>query len=1099
MSNPEPKHPLNGMVISDTSIRQPVFITMLMLLVIVVGYLSYTRLPVDLLPEINPPFVFVSVIYPGAGPESVADQVSKPIEDELSTLNGVVSITSNSSEGAASIIVEFEQDIDAVQALQDVRDQVDLIRPQLPQNIEEPTFERFDPSQSPILTLAITSKSGQDLEQLRTLIEDEIVPRVQRAQGVGSVNVSGGLVRQINVQLDLQRLTTLRILPAQVSRAIETANTNLGLGDIGVGPLDVNLRAPSAIDEPADILEIGIPGTDYDIGDVATVEDGYDEVDTYSRLNSEDAISLAVRKQSGTNTVAVAEEALQEIEDAFADFPDLSYIIVSDEAEEVRSNVNGAIEEIIFAIIFALLVVLVFFRDLRNTLVTVLGLPVIMIGTFALISFFGLTINIITLLALSVTVGLVIDDAIVVRENIFRHMERGEIPMVASSRGTSEVSLSVLAMTLTVISVFLPVAFTTGAPGIIFSNFGITVACAMALSLVEAFTLAPMLSAYWFKQRNVEQQHRHSVQEDGQDLPEEAHEQLGLLGSIYERILAWSLRHRLTTVFVGILIVAVSFWSAGGVKVAYFPQSDSGEFGVGFEMPPGTPLEVTNTLAHRAEEIMLADPDVELVLATVGGSGSSLFGGSASSETAEFYVRLRDGGDSAEEEGGPLSFITGLFHGDNGPSSDEVQQRLREQMPAAIFPEITFAQASFVGTSTSVANRPLQALVRTPGSIDDLAPVIPEMIAALDGVPGLTDVDSTYTPGKPELQFRLRPDRASDVGISNDDMARTLRALVDGDQAAIYREEGKDYDIVVRLEPSDRQDFEELRALRIPLGSDMVPLSNIADVTLDTSPTTIRRTDRQTEVIIGANNTGRNINEVQADMQARLEQVPLPDNVEFSFGGSTEDQAEGFATILIAMLLSVIFVYMVLASQFASFLQPFVIMLAMPLSFLGAFLALRITGIELTIFGMIGMVLLLGLVTKNSILLVDFTNRLYRAGMEKNAAIVRAGGVRLRPILMTSVAILMGNVPAAVGLGEGAELRQGLATIVIGGLITSTLLTLLFVPVAYSLLDSAIRRSKQFAAWRPRLFRRRAGRKAAAETSPAHVDNPQAPSATPTD
>lgn len=1040
--------PLRGMVISDTSIKQPVFITMLMLLTIVVGYLSYTRLPVNLFPEISPPVVFVSIAYPGAGPESVADQVAKPMEDELSTLNGVTRITSNSSEGFASVIIEFEQEMDAVQALQDVRERTNLILPRLPQDIQEPVFQRFDPAQSPILTLAITSQSQSNPEQLRSLIEDEIEPRIQRTPGVGSTSITGGLVRQINVQLDLTRLSAFRLLPAQVSRAIDDANANIGLGDVGVGALEVNLRAPSMLQQPDDILKIGIPGSTYTVGDVATVEDGYADVTTYSRLNGNDAISLDIRKQSGTNTVTVAEEALTEINAAFAEYPDLAYIIVRNEGEEVRRNVNGAIEEIFFAILFALLVVLFFFRDLRNTLVTIVGLPVIMIGTFALIQFFGLTINIITLLALSVCVGLVIDDAIVVRENIFRHMERGESPMVAASRGTAEVSLAVVAMTLTIIAVFLPVAFTTGVTGIIFGSFGITVASAMAISLFEAFTLAPMLSAYFFKQKQGgagKEQHQaeQPAEHTDDELLEEANEKLGLSARLYERLLGWTLRHRLLTVIVGIGVVVVSIYAATGIKVAFFPQQDAEEFGVGFELPPGTPLDVTNQLAQRAEHILLADPDVEAVLTTVGAS-SGAFGGAASSEKAEFFVRLHE-----------------------GASTQAVQARLRALMPPEQFPEIVFSLASFTGTGTDVTNRPLQARILTTGDLDAIAPLVPQMEAALDGIAGLTDIDSTYTPGKPEIQFLLKPERAKDLGLSNDDMARSLRALVDGDKATVFREQGKDYDVVVRLKPGDRQNFEELRMLRIPLGGQMVPLASITDIRLESSPTTIRRSDRQTEVIIGGNNIGRNINEVQADMQTRLDTVPRPADVRIAFGGNTEDQAEGFLTILIAMGLSVVFVYMVLASQFASFLQPFVIMLAMPLSFLGAFVALRMTGIELTIFGMIGMVLLLGLVTKNSILLVDFTNRLYRAGWEKNAAITRAGGVRLRPILMTSVAILMGNVPAAVGFGEGAELRQGLATIVIGGLITSTLLTLLFVPVAYSLLESATRRFDQLGRWRP--------------------------------
>jgi HAE1 family hydrophobic/amphiphilic exporter-1 len=1034
MSQPKKMPDLDGVFLSDLSIKQPVFITMLMLLTIVVGLLSFSTLPVNLFPEINPPVVAVQVAYPGAGPESVADQVAQPLEDELSTLNGVSRITSNSSEGFVSLIIEFDQEIDPIVALQDVRERTNLVRPRLPNEIEEPTFQRFDPAQAPILTLAITSDT-MDAQALRRLIDDEITPRIESVPGVGSVTLTGGLERQINVWMDMGRITSYGILPAQISNAIDNASTNLGLGDMPLMDRQVNLRTPSAIQEPQDIAEVGIPGTEYVIGDVATVEDGVAEVDSYSRLNGAEAVSLDIRKQSGTNTVAVAEEALAEINEAFAEYEGLEYLLVRDEGESVRENVDGAIEEILFAVLFAMIVVFIFFRDLRNTLVTVAGLPVVIIGTFGALTLLGMTLNVLTLLALSVSVGLVIDDAIVVRENIFRHMERGENPIVASSRGTAEVALSVLAMTLTIIAVFLPVAFTSGTAGIIFESFGLTVASAMAISLIEAFTLAPMLSAYFFKQKQGAAPSPHHQGSDANDnLPDEAHETKGPLENLYQAVLTWALRRRLATVGIAVLIMIASVLAAQNLKTAFFPTRELYRFGVGFEMSPGTPLDETDRLAREAEEKLMNDPAIEAVLTTVGGTGSP--------EKAEFFVKLH-----------------------HGESTEETQERLRPLFPESTYPEIAFSMPTMMGVSTSVTERPLQARVLSNAPLEELAPIVAEMEAAVSDIEGLDDVDTTYTPGKPEIQFIIKPQYANDFGISNNDLARTLRALVDGDKAATFRDQGEDYDIVVRLKPEDRQGAQDLRSLSLPIGGQNVMISSLAAVELSSSPTTIRRADQQTEVIIGGNNVGRNITEVQQEMQATLASVETPPNVQVVFGGSTEDMAESFRTILIAMGLSVIFVYMVLASQFASFLQPFVIMLAMPLSFLGAFMALSLTGITLDIISMIGMVLLLGLVTKNSILLVDFTNRLFAAGLEKHAAITHASVVRLRPILMTSIAILCGNLPAAIGFGEGAEIRRGLAVVVIGGLITSTLLTLLIVPVAYSLLQSALARVEQLRAW----------------------------------
>lgn len=1048
---------LDGMIISDTAIKQPVFITMMMLLIIVVGLLAYSVMPVNLLPDIDLPVVTVQVVYPGAGPESVADQVARPIEDEMATLSGVQKITSNSGEGVVVIMVEFIDGTNVDTALQDVREKVTKIRARLPDDIEEPIFERVDPAQDPILTLAVTSASDQNGEVVRRLLDDEIVPRIQRAPSVGSTTLTGGLVRQINVQLSLNRLQALHILPSQISTAINRANVNMGLGDTLVGNQEFNLRTPSVFHTPADIARVGISGTGYQVSDVAQVEDGAAEVETYSRLNGKDAVTLEIRKQSDTNTVAVADAALREIEQAFADYPDLHYELIRNDADEVRKNVNGAIHEIMVAVVLAMLVVWFFFRDFRNTIVTVLGLPVIIIGTFAAIHAFDISINIMSLLALSVSVGLVIDDAIVVRENIFRHMERGETPRIAASRGTAQVATSVLAMTLTIIAVFVPATFTTGITGMILKSFGITVACAMAISLLEAFTMAPMLSSRWFRQQQAKVQHHIKAGEE--HLPDEAHEALGRSERWYEGLLDWSLRHRLVTLAIGGIVITASVVAANGMKVSFLPTPENGQFGVAFELPPATPLEETDRWARQAEQILLADPAIESLLATVGSTGGRRGGGGP--ERTEFFVKLHAGERIAE-----------------------TQARLRPQL--ANFPGIVFSVPSHkYGTSTAVSARPLQVQVRGTGTIEELAPVVDQLNAAFKGIEGLSDLDTTYRPGKPELQYELRQERANDYNFTNADLAHTLRALVDGDTAAVYREQGEDYDIVVRLRPEDRKTIQELYNLRLPLANQMVPVSTVADLKVESSPTTIRRTNRQVEILIGANNIGRNVNDVQVDMEAQMAGIAFPAGVNVSFAGATEDQAEGFGMLLLAMGLSTLFVYMVLASQFGSYLQPIIIMLAMPLSFIGAVLALRLLNLEMDITGMIGMLMLLGLVVKNSILLVDFTNTLQAAGMPRDAAIKRAGAVRLRPIMMTSITIVFGNLPAAMGLGEGAELRRVLATAVIGGVLTSTLLTLLLVPVAYSLLQSSTALVGQLVQWRPRWRRMGQGTGQRGEHAPA--------------
>ncbi|NOK63650.1 MAG: hypothetical protein GFH27_549297n8 [Chloroflexi bacterium AL-W] len=1042
MTQPKQRPKLNGISISDVSIKQPVFITMIMLTIVVFGILAYSRLPVNLLPDISVPVVVVSVPYPGAGPESVAEQVARPIEENLNTLNGISGITSNSNEGITQIILEFETDIDVDQAEQDVREQVNAVLPQLPSDVLDPLFFTFDPNDAAIVSLAVTDNGGNSPLELRRILDDDVVPQLQRIQGVGAVDVNGGDVRQINVQMDLAKLQAWQVLPAQITQAIRTANTNLGLGSITEQDRDISLRAPSLLQTPEDIAFVQITNTPYRVGDLATIEDGVAEVDSYSRLNGQDAITIDIRKQSGSNTVAVAEEVKSELERIFAEQPDLSYVIPLDQSEAVEESTRSAIEELLVASAAALIIVWLFFRNLRNTIVTLAGLPIILIGTFAAISLFGLTINLITLLALSLCVGLVIDDAIVVRENIFRRLERGEPPMLAASRGTAEVALPVLAMTLTIIAVFVPVAFTSGVTGVIFFSFGVTVACAMVISLFEAFTLAPMLSAYLTKrdQRHAQAQDNGSTQpepvDSDDDLPDEAREKLGALARFYGNLLHWSLRRRLNRLLIvsGAVVVLIlsGVIASVGLQFSFFPAEDAGEFNIGFEAAPGTPLELTDDLARQAEEIILQDPAVELVQTSVGGGGQS--------ERGQLFVSLRE-----------------------GELTPPVQERLREQL--SFLPLLVLGQSNFAGSGTGVESRQLVLSVQTTRPIEELIPVLQELQGSAEAIPGLVDIDTTYKPGRPELQFQADPTRIGDLGLTNDDLASSVRALIEGDQATVLRQDGEDIDIVVRLQPGDRAGVSDVQSISVPTASGNVPLSTLGTIELASSPTTVRRADLLEEVLIGANVEGRNVAEVQAEIAAGIDALDLPSDVTVSFAGDTEQLNEGFGTLFIAMGLSVLFVYMVLASQFGSFLQPFLIMLAMPFSFIGAFLALVITGIALDITGMIGLIMLLGLVVKNSILLVEFTNRLRESGLEKHAAIELAGAIRLRPILMTTLSLVAGAIPIAIGLGEGSEFRQGLSVVLIGGLMTSMLMTLLVVPVAYSLLESIIQRVS-------RLFRR---------------------------
>ncbi len=1031
----KPPEMLKGMALSDTAIRQPVFITMLMLLAVTFGILSYTSIPVNLLPEINIPIVAVTISYPGAGPNSVLEQVAKPVEQVINTISGIKHITSTSSDGQVIFVLEFNESIDISQAETDVREKINTIRNSLPRDIREPIYARFDPNQAPIVSIAISPIENIDALTLRDRITDEIVPRLQRAQGVGSIAVNGGLTRQINVSMKLDKLQAYGLIPAQLIGSLQSANANLGLGSMSAGTQDINLRAPSMLTGVEDIGKIQITGTNYTIADVATVEEGIADRVNYTRLDGKDTIILDVRKQSGTNTVQVANAVKVALTETFEKRTDMQYIIPRDQSVAVSEAVISSIEELIFASLAALLVVFAFFRDLRNTLITMAGLPIILIATFIFLPLFGLTINLITLLALSLAVGLVIDDAIVVRENIFRHTLRGESARVASSRGTAEVSLSVLAMTLTIVAVFVPVTFATGTTGIIFKSFGITVAVAMMISLIEAFTFAPMLSANLFRtqiQKILGQKPpvpAYDHDDPNASLLHEAEEDPGKLGSWYGSQLAKTLStrwNRILVMLVALLVLVLSFGVASQLKFTFFPTEDPHEYIVGFELAPGTNLAETDRVARQAEQILMAEENVTSVISTVGFVGNP--------ERAEFSVKLKGKAETlaAQEAVRPkLSFV----------------------------PNLSFGTPSFQGSSTSVTGRTVQVSLQTNKSVESLAPIVEALKAHMAQTPGIVDVATNYTGGKPELRLLADPARVGDLGLTNADIASSVRALINGERATVLRQDGKDTDIVVRLATEDRQNPAALGDIVIPTRSGSVTLSSLGKFELASSPVSIRRYDRLSQIIVGANLQELNTADAQQQITDFMNTQNLPADVVWSFTGVVQQQSEGFTSLIIAMLLSVLFVYMVLASQFGSFTQPLVIMLAMPFSFIGAFIGLLLTNTDLDITGMIGLILLLGLVTKNSILLVDFTNKLRAAGMEKHEALRVAGSVRLRPILMTTFAIVAGALPVAMGIhiigtGQGSEFRRGLATVLIGGLTTSMVLTLFVVPAAYSLLDS---------------------------------------------
>ncbi len=1004
------------MWVSDTSIKQPVFVTMLMLALLVVGILAYFSIPVDLFPDVAIPVVSVTTIYPGASPDEIETRVSKVLEESLGSLNGVDTIQSTSAEGISQLVIQFKLEHSASEGVRDVQERIAAIRNRLPQDIRDPVIQRFDFSALPIMSFAIAPKDHQFAPgELRNRVDDDIKPLFERLEGVASVNVTGGREREIHVNLNLGALRARHISPQQVVGAIQAQNISVPAGSVTENGQDLLIRTPGEFNSLEDLRNVVVGGRKSPVflRGVATVEDSFKEVDRYSRLNGQDSIVISIQKQSGTNTVKVADAVLDEVDQIQEDNPELTIVIARDQSDFVRESTNDALFDLLLGGIGAMLVVLLFFRDMRNTLVTVAGLPIIMIGTFAVMDATGLTFNMITLLALSLSVGLVIDDAIVVRENIFRHMEMGKHPKEASGKGTAEVALSVLAMTLTVVAVFLPVAFTTGIVGRFFRAFGLTVAFAVLLSLFEAFTLAPMLSAYFFKQQEAKTEE----------------EQMGRIYSVIDRyyrvFLGWTLRHKVWTSIIAVAFFGISLATLPFLKFAFISSVGENTLDLGIKVAPGTTLDETDATARQVETVLAQRPDVVDVLTTVGGTGSP--------EQASFFVKLQSG-------------VTG----------EEIEEDVRQSLAGV--PGLAFSGGGMEGGSaTSVTGRAIQIKLLTTGDFHDLDVASQQVMAAIQDVPGLVDLARSYEPGKPEVQIRVDRRRAADFGLTTAQIGSTVRTLINGQTASKYRLDGDEADIMVRLRLIDRQNTAGLLSLYVStLTGTPIPLGSVARLEQTSGPTQIFREDQQREIIVGANAIGRTQNEVVQDIRNKLADVTLPPGVELSYGGQTEQMAESFSSLLTAMALAVIFVYMVLASQFGSFTQPLVIMLALPLSFVGAFLGLFLTNKPLDMMAMIGMIMLMGLVTKNSIMLVDFTNQARRRGLPRDEALLESGPLRLRPIMMTSLALIVGMFPVALGLGAGGGFRATMAIAVIGGLITSTVLTLLLVPAAYGLMDDLI-------------------------------------------
>lgn len=1017
------------MILSDISIKRPVFTTMVMVGLMTLGLVAARSLGVDLFPDVSFPVVTVVTTYPGAGPEEIEQLVTKPIEEAVSSTNGVDKVRSYSRDSVSTVVIQYKLDTNIVAAAADVRGKVAAIRGELPDDIEDPVIQRIDPTALPILTYVVSS--NRNPAETRRLAEDVIQPRLEAVDGVGSVKVIGGLTREIHVYADPNKLQSIGLSLAGLSQKLTQEGFDLPGGHLEVGGNELSVKTLGryrTLDDLRSVVVASLPdGTQVKLSDVAHVVDGYAEQRTATWLNGRSAVSLQIQKQGGTNTVAIANAVYKVVDELRHVLPkDVTITKAVDSSTWIHQNIDDVSVSIVYGGAMAVLVIFLFMLDWRSTLISSLSLPTSVVTTFFVMWLLGFSFNMMTLLALSLAIGLLIDDAVVVREVIFRHMELGEDAITAAKKGTSEIGLAVLATTFTIVAVFVPVAFMNGIVGQFFRQFGLTVAAAVLVSLFVSFTLDPMMSARVMKP--IPQDHqarlaRHRIFGpivrfyDGMD-------------RAYRSLLEWAIRHRGWVLIVSTVIFFGTFFLTPFMGKTFMSPEDQSQFQVRLEAPAATSLKSMEEITRRAEALLHANRNVTTLYTTVG----------------------------PDEEINKANLMVFTVHPDKRPgvSQADIESDVRHRLAALAGIKVTVAELGMV--QGPAQELPITLYVRG----DDYAllqKVAKEALAAVKSTPGTADVDWSFRPGKPQTNIEVNRAKAADLGVSVGTVAQSVRIALQGAKVAKFRADQKDYDIRLQLPPGQRRTVDILRRLTVPSATGkLVRISDVADVKTGTIPATIERMDRQRQIIVSANVVGRSLGDAVSDIQAKLSHIHLPPGFVFEMGGQAKNMKDTFTNMVLALAMAVLFIYFVLASQFESFIHPFTIMVALPLALVGALGGLFLTAFPISMPAMIGIILLMGLVTKNAILLVDYANELRGRGKSMLEALLEAGPVRLRPILMTSAAMILGMLPNAISRSAGWEFRAPMAIAVIGGVITSTFLTLLVVPVVYTYFDRFTRR-----------------------------------------
>lgn len=1018
------------MSLAGLAIKRPIFITCVIILMLAVGLISMQRLPVDQFPDVTFPVVNVTIPYPGAGPEEVENLVTKPVEEQLGTLQGLKRLRSQSFEGNSRVTAEFTLGVDIKDAEQRVRDRVAEVRRQLPDDIKEPTIRRIDPSDQPVAIVSLVGNLSP--AKLYDLAEDGVKPKFEQVPQVGFVEILGGRKREIRVDLDINKLKAYEVSASQVAGRIGLNGQNIPAGRVDLGERQQVIRTLAEFRSLDDIRStvVNFVGNDnpVTIADLGTVSDSLQEEVSRTLVNGQPAVSLWIFKQSRANTVQVVEGIKKRLAVLNADLEKrgdgLRLELVRDGSNYIRANLFDVKETIIIGIGLTFVVVFLFLGNLRSTFITGLALPNSLIGAFILMAWAGFTINVMSLLALSLAVGLLIDDAIVVRENIFRHLELGEKPRDAALRGTSEVTLAVIATTMVVIAVFGPIAFLDGVVGQFFREFGLTVCFAMLISLFDALTIAPMLSTYMAGDPHARPSN--FVSRGLAALAKTFDRMQSRLEHHYGHAIDFTLKRPGLVVLGAVLIFFSSIYSLRFINSTFLPAQDMGEFSVSIELPPGANLGATAKVAMEVDALIRKNKEVTQVVQSIGNR-------SGDTNMATYFVYL-------------------VPRKERTQNTSQFKDLLREQLKPYAFANPQVKDIDGVGGGI----RPFNLNI-TGQNLPEVEAFAKKVFERLKDHPALKDPDISSRPGKPEFQAAVDKQRAVELGVSTKVIGEELRTLVEGAIPAVFRENGKEYDIRVRLQEDQRNLEAMYKKVHVPnLNNSLVRLESVAKPVSTVGPVSILRQDRGRYVQIAADIApkGPGLGGVMKDIDQMFKtDLKLPDGMGYSFVGQAEDFKDLQQNMLMAVSLGVLFIFLVLASLYESFITPLAIMTVLPLAACGAFFALLITRQSLDIFSMIGLVMLLGVASKNSILIVDLANQLLEQGLERTAAIRQACVTRLRPILMTSFALIAGMLPVAIGLNEASKQRTSMGVSIIGGIISSTLLSLVVVPACFYFID----------------------------------------------